>query len=69
MVSEVAAQVVLALVCLHQVVHLLVVSVLLKVGVGTWDSALQVIQLGEKQRMLDKNVRQINAAETHTITD
>lgn len=47
-VGEVAAQVILAFVLLHQLVHLLVFGVLLEVGVGTWDSPLQVIQLKEK---------------------
>lgn len=47
-VGEVAAQVVLALVLLHQLVHLLVLGVLLEVGVGTWNRPLQVIQLENK---------------------
>jgi len=45
-VGEVATQVVLALILLHQLVHLLVPGVLLEVGVGTRDGPLQVIQLG-----------------------
>lgn len=48
MVGEVATQVVLALVVLHQLLHLLVPGVPLEVGVGTRDGPLQVIQLGEK---------------------
>ena len=47
-VGEVAAQVVLALVVLHQLLHLLVPGVPLEVGVGTGDGPLQVIQLGGK---------------------
>lgn len=49
-VGEVAAQVVLALVHVHQPVHLLVIRVLLEEGVGTGDGPLQVLQLGEKTR-------------------
>lgn len=48
-VGEVAAQVVPALVLLHQLPHLLVLGVPLEVGVGTRDGPLQVTQLGEKR--------------------
>lgn len=45
MVNEVAAQVILALVFLHQLLHLLVLRVPLEEGVGAWYRPLQVIQL------------------------
>lgn len=48
-VDEVTIQVVLALVLLHQLLHFLVLRVLLEVGVGTWDSPLQVLQLEIKR--------------------
>lgn len=45
MVCEVATQVVLALVHLHELVHLLVLRVSLEKSVSAWDGPLQVIQL------------------------
>lgn len=48
-VCEEAAQVVLALVLLHQLAHLLVLRVLLEEGVRARDGALQVVQLGDKK--------------------
>lgn len=49
-VCEEAAQVVLALVLLHQLAHLLVLRVLLEEGVRARDSTLQVVQLGDKKQ-------------------
>lgn len=46
-VREEAAQVVLALVLLHQLAHLLVLRVLLEEGVRARHSTLQVVQLGD----------------------
>lgn len=44
-VDEVTVQVILLLVCVHQLIHLLVPRVPLEEGVGTRDGPLQVVQL------------------------
>lgn len=55
-VREEAAQVVLALVLLHQLAHLLVLRVLLEEGVRAGHSTLQVVQLGDRNSDLPRKI-------------